>query len=279
MNAALTDQREKAERLRALHRRGDPLLLFNVWDAVSARIVEDLGFPAIATTSAGVAWSEGYPDGEHISRAEMLARVRRIVEAVDAPVTADCEAAYGTSVDDAIATARDAIEAGAVGLNFEDMDAAKHVALDADLQVQRIRAMRNAANEADMPLVINARTDAFLADLGSSDAWRLEESIRRGNRYFEAGADSVFVPGVSDERTIATLVNELAGPLNVLAGPDTPPVARLAELGVARISVGSSAMSYVLALFRRAARDVKERGSFEFARDRIPHAELNELCG
>jgi 2-methylisocitrate lyase-like PEP mutase family enzyme len=271
-------QRDKADRLRALHRRGDPLLLVNVWDAVTARIVEELGFPAIATTSAGVAWSEGYPDGEHISRAEMLARVRRIAAAVDVPVTADCEAAYGTSVEDAIATARDVIESGAVGLNFEDMDVARDVAMDVDLQEQRIRAMRNTGDELDVPLVINARTDAFLKDLGDSDQWRLAESIRRGNRYLEAGADSVFVPGVSDEETIATLVKELTGPLNVLAGPGTPPAARLAELGVARISVGSAAMSYVLAQFRSAARTIKEQGTFDFARDRITHAELNELC-
>jgi 2-methylisocitrate lyase-like PEP mutase family enzyme len=261
-----------------LHRRGDPLLLVNVWDAVTARIVQDLGFPAIATTSAGVAWSEGYPDGERISRAEMLARVRRIVDAVDVPVTADCEAAYGTSVEDAVATARDVIDTGAAGLNFEDMDVARGVAMDVAAQEQRIAAMRKTASELDVPLVVNARTDAFLHDLGDSDAWRLEESIRRGNRYFEAGADSVFVPGVADEEIIATLVKELNGPLNVLAGPGTPPVARLAELGVARISVGSSAMSYVLAQFRSAARTIKDRGTFDFARDRITHAELNQLC-
>jgi 2-methylisocitrate lyase-like PEP mutase family enzyme len=274
----MATQREKADSLRALHRRGDPLLLVNVWDAVSARIIEDLGFPAIATTSAGVAWSEGYADGEQISRAEMLSRVRRIAEAVQLPVTADCEAAYGTSIEDARATARDAIEAGAVGLNFEDMDIRREQALEIELQEQRISAMRDTARETGVPLVINARTDAFLADLGDNDEWRLKESIRRGNRYLQAGADSVFVPGVSDERIIATLVKELAGPLNVLAGPATPPVARLAELGVGRISVGGSAMAHVLAEFRRAAREIKENGNFEFARDRISHAELNELC-
>ncbi len=270
-------QREKAEALRALHRPGDPLVLFNVWDAVSARIIEELGFPAIATTSAGIAWSEGYPDGERISRTEMLARVRRIAEAVDIPVTADCEAAYGTTIEDAVLTARDAIEAGAVGLNFEDMDIEREVALDVEQQADRVRAMKNAADELGVPLAINARTDAFLADLGDNDQWRLQESIKRGNRYLEAGAYSVFVPGVSDEQLIATLVKEIAGPLNILAGAGSPPVARLAELGVARISVGGSAMGHMLAQFRNAARSVKETGSFEFARDRIPHAELNAL--
>lgn len=271
-------QREKAERLRELHRPGDPLLLVNIWDVISARIVEELGFPAVATTSAGIAWSEGYPDGERISRAEMMARVRRIANAVEVPVTADSEAAYGTTVEDAILTARDAIQAGAVGLNFEDMDTEREEALDVELQVERIRAMRHTSEELGVPLVINARTDAFLADLGDSDEWRLMQSIERGNRYFEAGADCVFVPGISDEQLIAVLVRELAGPMNVLAGSATPSVTRLAELGVARISVGGAAMGHVLAHFRDTARTIKETGRFDFANDRIPHAELNALC-
>jgi 2-methylisocitrate lyase-like PEP mutase family enzyme len=274
----MSTQREKAERLRGLHRPGDPLVLVNVWDAISARIVEDLGFPAIATTSAGVAWSEGYPDGERISRAEMMARVRRIAEAVDVPVTADSEAAYGATVEDATLTARDAIDAGAVGLNFEDMNVEREELLDLDLQVERIRAMRRAGEELGVPLVINARTDAFLAELGDSDEWRLRESIQRGNRYFEAGADCVFVPGVGDEALISSLVKELAGPINILAGASTPSVARLAQLGVARISVGGAAMGHVLLEFRNTARAVKENGTFAFAKERIPHAELNALC-
>lgn len=274
----MSTQREKAERFRALHRRGDPVVLINAWDAVSARIIEDLGFPAVATTSAGVAWSEGYPDGECISREEMLARVKRVTRAVDVPVTADLEAAYGTTPEDAAATARGAIEAGAVGLNFEDMDARQGTLLDLDLQLERIRAMRKVAAELDVPLVINARTDYFLADIGDSDEFRLEQSIERGNRFLQAGADSVFVPGVDDERIIAELAKRIEGPLNVLAGSGTPALSRLAELGVARVSAGSSAMAYVLGQFRRAARNVKDTGIFDFAADRIPHAELNALC-
>lgn len=270
-------QSEKAERLRSLHRSGDPLLLVNVWDAVTARIIEELGFPAIATTSAGIAWLEGYPDGEHISRDEMLKGVARVVRAVDVPVTADCEAGYGTTVEDAAATARAAIDAGAVGLNFEDMDPRRHEQLDVELQAARIAAIRKTAEERGVPLVINARTDFFLADLGDTDAWRLEQSIARGNRYLDAGADCIFVPGVEDEEIIAQLAKGIRGPINVLAGGASPDIARLAQLGVARISLGSSAMSNTLAHFRRVARSLKERGSFNAVADRISHAEVNAL--
>jgi 2-methylisocitrate lyase-like PEP mutase family enzyme len=272
-------QREKADAFRRLHRPGDPVVLVNVWDAVSARIVEDAGFPAIASTSAGVAWSEGYPDGEQISREEMFVRIRRIAGAVDVPVTADCEAAYGTSIGDAVLTARGAIEAGAIGLNFEDVDVKRGEPLDAELQAERIRAMRRVAGDTGVPLVINARTDAFLAGFGESDQWRLEESIRRGNRFLEAGADCIFVPGVSDQLLITALVKGIRGPVNILAGANTPPVVRLAELGVARISVGGAAMGHALAKFRQAALAVKDTGTFAFLADRLPHAQLDALWG
>ena len=267
----------KAERLRALHKRGDPLVFVNVWDAVSARIVEDLGFPAIATTSAGIAWAQGFADGECISRTGMLAGVASIARAVNVPVTADLERGYGASVDDAVATARGAIEAGAVGMNFEDWDGAHRKLFDVLPQGERIAAIRNAGADAGVPLVVNARTDVFLETVGESDAWRLDEAVRRGNEYLAAGADCVFVPGVSDEHTIASLAEQIRGPINILANASSPSVARMAELGVARISVGSAGASYALAYFRRFARGVKDHGSFNPIGERIPHAEVNAL--
>jgi 2-methylisocitrate lyase-like PEP mutase family enzyme len=268
---------EKAERLRALHHAGEPLVLVNAWDAASARIIEELGFPVIATTSAGIAWTEGFADGQHIPRDHMLARVKQIVSAVDVPVTADLEGAYGDTEEDARATALGAIDAGAVGLNFEDAASFEGRLLDAGLQAKRIQAMRNVAQKAGVPLVINVRTDTFLAHIGDSDTWRLEESIRRGNRYLESGADCVFVPGVSDEQTIRTLVAGISGPVNVLASATTPPVLRLKELGVARVSLGSGAIGYALARFREAAKGLRNGGSFDFVGGRISHAELNTL--
>jgi 2-methylisocitrate lyase-like PEP mutase family enzyme len=270
-------QREKAEAFRSLHRRGDPVVLVNVWDAVSARIIEELGFPAIATTSAGIAWLEGFADGERITRDRMLEGVRRIARAVEVPATADLERGYGPTVEDAIQTALGAIEAGAIGMNLEDWDEQRKSVFEVEQQASRIAAIRKTATQAGIPFVINARTDVFLEGVGESDSWRVEEATQRGKRFLEAGADCVFVPGVTDERTIASLVNAIPGPVNVLVGPSSLSVARLGELGVARISVGSGSMAYALAKFRDAAKSVKETGSFAFAAERIPHAELNAL--
>ena len=272
----MATQQEKAQALRALHRPGKPLVLINVWDAVTARIIEELGYPAIATTSAGVAFAEGYADGERISREAMLAGIARVTRVVQVPVTADMEAGYGPSPEDAAATARGVLAAGAVGLNFEDSHDEREL-MDLERQVQRIQAMREVANALGVPLCINARTDAFLAGIGESDDWRLEESIRRGNRFLEAGADSVFVPGVADETLIGKLCAAIGGPVNILAGGASPSLSRLAELGVARISVGSASIGYAMAKFRAAAQDVKTGGSFAFAKERISHGEMNAL--
>lgn len=267
----------KAEQLRALHQTGHPLILVNAWDAVSARIIEELGFPAIASTSAGVAWVEGYADGQRISRDHMLARVERIVRAVSAPVTADLEGGYGSTVQSAMQTASGAIRAGAAGLNFEDGQEEGDALIELDRQVDRIGAMRSVAAEHGVNLVINARTDVFLANVGSNDAWRREEAIRRGNNYLAAGADCVFVPGVSDEATIAALVSAIHGPLNILASAKTPSVDRLRALGVARVSVGSGAIGYALANFRNTALRLRDGGNFDFLGERLSHADLNAL--
>lgn len=266
----------KAQLLRSLHKPGKPLVLFNVWDAVSARIIEELGAPAIATSSAAIAWLEGYADGQYISRDAMLTGVKRVTSAVRVPVTADLEGGYGLTVHDAAATARGAIEAGAAGLNFEDAGEPGTV-LDLDLQCERIAAMVEMGQRLGVPLAINARTDVFLDRIGPDDAWRLDEAIERGKRFMQAGATSVFVPGVSDERTIATLTKEIPGPINVLASAAAPPVSRLAELGVARVSVGGAAIAHALGHFRAAAAHTMGEGTFEFASDRIPHVELNAL--
>lgn len=268
---------EKSEQLRALHRTGHPLVLVNAWDVASARIVEELGFPAIATTSAGVAWVEGYADGQRISRDHMLTRVERIVRAVRVPVTADLEGGYGSTVQNAMQTASGAIRAGAAGLNFEDSQAEGDALIDMDRQVEHIGAMRSVGAEHGVNLVINARTDVFLANVGSSDAWRLEETIRRGSRYLQAGADCIFVPGVSDEATIAALVSAIHGPLNILASAKTPSIDRLRALGVARVSVGSGAIGYALAKFRDAASKLRDGGNFDFLGERMSHADLNAL--
>jgi 2-methylisocitrate lyase-like PEP mutase family enzyme len=271
-------QAEKCALLRKLHVPGKPLVLFNVWDAVSARLIEQLGYPAIATGSAAVAWTQGYPDGEVITREAMLAAIARITRVSAVPVSADLEGAYGRTVQDAAATARGAIEAGAAGLNFEDAGEPGDL-LDLDLQCERIEAMVETGARLGVPLVINARTDVFLQDIGPNDEWRLQEAIRRGKRFLQAGADCVFVPGISDELMIGRLAREIGGPINIYASAKTPPVARLAQLDVARVSIGPSGLAHALAAVRRAAQLLRDEGTFEFAADRISGDELNALFG
>ncbi len=241
-----------------LHHGDRPLLLVNVWDAAGAKIIEELGFPAAATASAAISASLGYDDNEEIGRDLMLASVARIAAAVDIPVTADLEAGYGPSIEDAIATARGAIEAGAVGLNFED-SAHKDTAVlyDADLQAERIKAIRRTGDELGVPLVINARTDVFFRTESPADE-KFRESVRRANIYLKAGADCIYVLGPTDEDVITRLVKAIPAPLNMLALPDAPPIARMAELGVKRISFGPRPMRQAMAAFREAAEHVRD---------------------
>lgn len=229
----MTGLGEKARRLRELHRPGEPLVLANAWDAATAKAVEAAGFPAVATTSSGVAEALGYEDHQHTPPEEMLAAVGRIASAVDVPVTADLEGGYGLDPAELV---RGMLEAGAVGLNFEDSEyaAGGGPLVDSEVQAERIAELRRAAADQGVEIVINARTDAYVRGLESP----LEESVRRGNLYREAGADCVFPILVKGEAEIERLVQELEAPLNVLLMPGAPAIPRLAELGVARISVG-----------------------------------------
>lgn len=236
MTAAAMALAERAERLRALHHGPAPLILPNAWDVASALAVERAGASAIATTSSGVAASLGYPDGEAIPVEEMLAAIERIAVAVGLPVTADMEAGYGL---DAPALVAGLFAAGAVGMNLEDTSRTDDPPglVEADLQARRLAAIRAAATVLGVPLVINARIDVFLRGGGSLDA-RLEEAIRRARAYIAAGADCVFPIGLTGADGIARLVGEVDAPVNVLLQPDAPPISKLADLGVRRISVG-----------------------------------------
>jgi len=261
---------------RQLHRGPHALLLPNVWDVASARVIEDAGFPALATTSAGVAFSLGYPDGERISREEMVARAARIARAVKVPVSADVEAGYGSTPEAAARTARELIEAGAVGMNLEDTtrDPERRL-LDVLLAVEKIKAVRETAAAMKVPLVVNARTDVYLLP-GDPDA-QYPEALRRLTAFRDAGADCVFAPGLKDGPTIGHLASALQCPLNILALPGVPPVPELEQLGVARVSLGSGPMRAGLGLLRRLAEELKSVGTFSALDDAIPGPELNEL--
>ena len=273
-----SDQQAKAQQLGALHRGPRILVLANAWDAASARLFEAAEFPAIATTSAGIANSLGYADGQHVSRDEMLAVVKRIAGAVSIPVTADMEAGFGDSPKAIAVTTRAVIAAGAVGMNLEDRAPAdRSVLFDVSLQVEKIKAVREAAASADVAFVLNARTDVFLLGVGEP-ASRLDHAIRRANAYRQAGADCLFVPGVIDHETIGLLAREIQGPINILAVPGSPPVAELEKLGVARVSVGSGIMRATMGLARRIAKELLESGTYLNLTDgTIPFAEMNQL--
>lgn len=285
-------QRSKAERLRELHHQKDVFVLPNAWDSLSARVFETCGFAAIGTTSAGIAYTLGYPDGEMLGRDEMAEATSRVAAAVEVPVTADVEAGYGTSPEDAAQTARAIIEAGAVGLNLEDAadatppgseghlgeEAEVSLLVDLELQLEKIQAVIEAGKEAGVPLVINARTDVYWRSVNDDPEWRFSEAVRRANAFLEAGADCVFVPGVKDAQTISALAREIAGPLNVLASPGTSPIAELARLGVRRVSVGSGPVRAVMGLVDLIGRELLESGTYEEMGEKaIPYPEANAL--
>ena len=270
-------EKQKANAFRAMHHGPHPLLLPNIWDVASARMVEEAGFPALATTSAGVAFSLGYPDGEQISRDEMLARVARIAKAVKVPVTADVEAGYGNRPEDAAQTARGVIEAGAIGMNFEDgTEDPAHPLVDLSLQLEKIHAIREAALKTGVLLVLNARTDVYLLPAGDP-ARGYDEAVRRLVAFRDAGAECVFAPGLRDAETIGRLVQDVKCPLNILAGPGSPSVPELEKLGVARVSLGSSTMRATLGLVRRMAEELKTSGTYKTLEDAPSHADINKM--
>jgi len=266
----IAEQAAKAEQLKKLHYGPRILILPNAWDAISALIVEDAGFPAVATTSAGVAAALGYPDGQRVQRDEMLEAVARIARAVKVPVTADLEAEF----------ARATIATGAVGLNFEDItgdDEASFVNLD--LQVEKIAALREAANSAGVPLVINARTDIYLLPIGPEET-RFDRTVQRLRAYRKAGADCVFAPGIRDRETIGKLVKAVDAPLNILLQPGGATVRELEKLGVARASAGSGPHRSALTRLREVAVALRDYGDHTpLFEKNITWSETNRLLG
>ena len=273
----MATQSSKADALRAMHHGPNILLLPNAWDSASARIFEESGFSAIATTSAGIAFALGYPDGQRISRKQMLDQVARIVRVVNLPVTADVEGGYGNRPEDAAETARAVIEAGATGMNLEDATGdSAHPLADLPLQIEKIKAVIEAGKAAGVPLVLNARTDVYLAQVGAPDS-RNQETLRRLSAYRDAGADCLFAPGICDAATIANLTKDLRFPVNILAVAGSLSVSELGKLGVARISVGSGPMRATLGLVQRFARELKQQGTYSAMEDAPSYDEINQI--
>ncbi|TDD52937.1 isocitrate lyase/phosphoenolpyruvate mutase family protein [Kribbella antibiotica] len=247
----MTTQAEQAQRLRTLHTQ-PPLVLPNAWDAGSARAIESAGASAIATTSAGVAWSLGVADGGGLSLSAAVGALRAIVAAVSVPVTVDIEAGYG----DVAATVTAVLEAGAVGINLEDSTGG--VLDSAAVHASRIRTARAAAVAFGIDLVINARVDTYM--FGDGDR---ADTIERAHLYADAGADVLFVPAVVDAPTIRSLAADSPRPLNVMAGPGAPSVPELVELGVTRISLGPAITARAYALATAAATELLTTGTYD----------------
>lgn len=267
---------ERAHALRALHDRRHVLLLPNAWDAGSAALLASLGFPAIATTSGGVAWSLGYADGGHLPFAEVIAAIERITRVVSIPVTVDFEDGYGATPAAVGEHVRRAIDAGVAGLNIED--GIRHQSLRTqDDGTARIAAARKAAADAGVPIFINARVDVFAVPGSASTAERIEATVRRAQAYLAAGADGIYPMGVADPDVIKALCARIDAPINVMARDGLPDLAALAKLGVARVTTATHLATRAYATARDSALQLRASGHFSGLAASLNYGELQHL--
>jgi 2-methylisocitrate lyase-like PEP mutase family enzyme len=271
-------QKHKADDFLALHHARSILILPNAWDVISGKIFELEGFKAIGTTSAGIAATLGYADGQKMTLTENIEVVQRIVNNTHLPVSTDIEAGYDTSVQGVVKAAEAVLNVGAVGLNLEDGTGNPNTPLfDKILQQEKIRAIREMSVARGIHLVINARTDVFLFSDDYTKSLRF--AIERGNAYKEAGADCIFIPdnGNLDKQSITTLVNEINAPINIIAGATTPPIAELQDIGVSRVSVGPRPMRAVLTLLRNIAEELIVKGTYQLmSESSISYSDINQ---
>jgi 2-methylisocitrate lyase-like PEP mutase family enzyme len=269
-------QMAKADTFRALHHADTPLVLPNAWDPGTAVMAVAAGFEAVATTSGGVAWAQGRPDGEVITRDDMLRAVAAVAARVDVPVSADMETGYGQAPETVAETVRLTIDAGAVGINLEDgIDHAAGTVMDLALAADRIAAARAAADATAVPLVINARTDVYF-NRGAAPEENLAAAVERANAYLRAGADSAFVIAVMDADAIAKLAAAIDGPLNIIAGSAGLDIAGLGALGVRRISLATGLARAAFGGYAKALAELREHGTLGFLDGTPTHPELNK---
>jgi 2-methylisocitrate lyase-like PEP mutase family enzyme len=270
-------QRERAGAFRRLHEGERALVLVNAWDVASARVFEEAGSPAVGTTSAGMAWSLGYADGERLPRSALIDACARISRVVNVPVTVDIERGFGASPKETCATVRALLELGVVGINIEDGREAGRLASSAAL-VEKIVAIRSLARELDVDLFVNARTDAYFVAWDDPDA-RYDEAVRRALEYVNAGADGVFVPGLEDPAEMTRMSRAITRPLNIYAGYEgIPPVDVLGRAGVRRVSLGCGPFQALLAQARTMARETLGTGTYgTMTSSMLSNSEVNAL--
>jgi 2-methylisocitrate lyase-like PEP mutase family enzyme len=272
-----TEQAAKAEAFRAMHSGPRLLLLPNAWDAVTARLVVAAGFPAIATTSGGVAWALGHPDGEAAPWDEVVAATARIARAVAVPVTADIETGYGDNPEALARSITDIIAAGAVGVNLEDgLHTTPPTLRPAAEAAARITAAREAARAAGVPIVINARTDLYLKNIGDP-ATRFDEAMARGRAFLAAGADCVYPIGLRDPETMGRLARALNAPININVRAGSPSVAELEALGVRRASTATALTLMAMGQLRETLAELRTTGRFDGVAPSITHPEAQAL--
>jgi 2-methylisocitrate lyase-like PEP mutase family enzyme len=250
----MTDQVTKATTFKALHVPGQPIILFNVWDAGSAKAVAASGAKALATGSWSVAAAHGFDDGEYMPFELAIANLERIVAATDLPVTIDLESGYGANPEEVGATITRAIRAGAIGYNIEDSTRETGPLREISDQAARLKGVRAAADRLGIPAFLNARTDVFLVASADQHESLVATALERARAYADAGADGFFVPGLADERLIARVVEGSPLPVNTMASAKAPSAARLAELGVARFSHGPGPYRMAMKALEDAAR-------------------------
>lgn len=272
-------QKQKAETFYSLHQGPSILLLPNAWDVISARLYERDGFPAVGTTSAGIAATLGFPDGQRMSLHDNMQVAGRIASRLSIPLSADIESGYSTTVEGVVAAAASALEAGAVGINLEDStgDPGRPLFSIAE-QVEKIRSLREMAASLSVRLFLNMRTDVYLLP-GIDPSDRFKNAVSRGNAYREAGADCIFVPDAGElkKETIAQMVKEIDAPINVIAGAHLPPVPVLQEIGVARLSLGPRVMRAMLALLKKITTELLRDGTYiSMTAETLSYAEVND---
>lgn len=252
----MTTLNEKTVLFRKLHRPGEILVLPNAWDAGSARLIEETGARAIATSSAAASWAHGYADGETIPTETLLGAVREIARVIRVPMSVDAEAGLDATPQMVADLVMKLIEAGASGINLEDGNSAP------DLLVAKIKAIKETVKNKGADIYINARADVYLRKLPAPEG-AMKAMITRGNAYKAAGADGFFAPGVVETADIRAIVDAVDLPLNILALPGVPPIAELKAAGVRRLSAGSGLARAALGATKAATRQLLEEGRYD----------------
>lgn len=255
----MSSQKENAEIFAKLHVSGEPIILFNIWDAGSAKAVAEAGAKAIATGSWSVAAAQGFYDAEALPMDLALENIARIAAAVDLPVTLDFEGGYAADIATLRSNIEKVLDTGAIGINFEDQIIGGEGLYSVEEQSSRIASIRETADSKGISLFINARTDVFLKNGPATHAEHFEEAITRGTAYAESGASGLFAPGLKDPALIKAICDRSPLPVNIMAMADTPPNNEMAALGVARISYGPGPYRQMIEALRKAATEALSR--------------------